>query len=160
MKDFKEIIDAHKGIVFKVTKAYAKGSYDFDDLYQEITIQIWKSLPNFKATSKLSTYIYRVSLNTAINFRRRATRLADIDNAIKEETIQVQAIEPVSEEVESLNRAIQLLPSEDRAIILLYLDQYSHQEISEVIGISTNYVGVKINRIKKKLFEIIGKTRR
>lgn len=154
MKDFKNIINAHKGIIFKVAKAYSKGTYDFDDLFQEIAIQIWRSLPNFKNNSKLSTYIYRIALNTGINFKKKNSkniiepseyRCADFSTNCPETT----------DEIDLLYKAIQLLPKDEKAIILLYLDQYSHKEIANIIGISSNYIGVKVNRIKNKLLQII-----
>ena len=155
MKDFKDIIVIHKGIIFKVARAYSKGNFDFDDLFQEITLQIWRSLPNFKNNSKLSTYIYRIALNTAINFKKKNLKDTRIDIS------ECQIADPIinrsenADEIDLLYKAIQSLPKDEKAIILLYLDEYSHKEIADIIGISSNYIGVKISRIKTKLFQIL-----
>lgn len=155
MKNFEDIIVVHKGIIFKIAKAYSNGNYDFDDLFQEITLQIWRSLPNFKNNSKLSTYIYRIALNTAINFKKKNSKDSRID--ISEYQIADPRINrsETTEEIDLLYKAIQSLPKDEKAIVLLYLDQYSHKEIADIIGISSNYIGVKINRIKNKLFQIL-----
>jgi len=155
MKDFKNIIKAHKGIIFKVAKAYSKGPYDFDDLYQEITIQIWRALPSFRKNSKLSTYIYRIALNTGINFKKKNSKVSSVE--ISEHQLADVSLNPseTTYEIDLLYKAIQSLSEAEKAIILLYLDQYSHKEIASIIGISSNYIGVKVNRIKNKLFQIL-----
>jgi len=155
MKNFKTIIQSHKAIIYKVARAYTGNSFDFKDLYQEIVIQIWRSLDRFKGQSKQSSYIYRIALNTAINFKKKIRKNPSVDISdmnFKDERERDDARE---DKLNLLHGAINQLNKDEKAIIILYLDEYSHKEIAEMIGISSNYIGVKVNRIKKKLVEIL-----
>jgi len=147
-----QIINDHKGIIYKITKVYAVDIEDRKDLEQEIVIQIWKSLSNFKGQSKLSTWIYRVALNVSIAHNRKATRRQTINDPMDQLIIEPRVEQPQKNgRTEKLYQFIEQLDKFNKAIILLYLDSYSYEEISEIIGISKNNVGVKINRIKAKI---------
>jgi len=135
-----------------VGRSYADPS-QFEDLYQEILIQLWKGYRSFRGDAKLSTWIYRVALNTSMTFLRDRKRKTRHTHEISEAIhigVQDQPLE-IKDQVDQLHKAIRKLPEEDRSIIILYLDDYPYKEIAEIIGLSSSHIGVKINRIKKKL---------
>ncbi len=150
---FLEQVEKNQDIVHKICALYAWNVDDRKDLSQEIVCQLWKSYPSFRSDSKFTTWMYRVALNTALlNIRRNrrrirteslSTRHGDIPDGVgsREEHGKIGR----------LYEAISRLHPFDRAIILLYLDQLSYKEISEVIGISESNVSVRLVRIKKKL---------
>lgn len=151
-KGFVELINKHEGILQKICNIYFYGNPYKEDYYQEILIRLWKAYPSFKQQSAFSTWLYRVAFNTAIDIIRKQT-IRPIHVELTREEYPVfdsdQNIE--SEQRDKLYRAINCLSEVDKAIILLYLEEYEYKEISEIIGISENYVGVKINRIKNEL---------
>lgn len=147
-KVFLETIGAHQRIIFKISRMYRNTPEDQQDLFQEIVYQLWRAFPGFRSESKITTWIYRIALNTAmasyrkqrppISFSEHPPDLADM-------------AETTSEREEWLFRALRTLSESERALISLYLEDYSYAEIALVTGISENYVGVKLNRIKEKL---------
>jgi len=151
---FISILDNHKGIIFKIVNSYCKDVTDKQDLIQEIIIQLWISFAKYNNQFKLSTWIYRIALNTSISFYRR-------NKVRKEKTVLASAIlettlksdEPFQEDPDliKLQGFIQELKELDKALILLYLDGLSQKEISKIIGITSTNVGSKIERIKKML---------
>ncbi|MDP5168682.1 MAG: RNA polymerase sigma factor [Bacteroidia bacterium] len=154
---FLEIISTHQRIIHKVCRLYAHTEDDRADLFQEILLQLWRAFGSFKGESKISTWMYRVALNTAISgFRKSSRRPATTD---LDSTALIAAADAPSsdaeEETQLLYKAIAMLSDLERAIIMLYLEEQSYEEIGEVIGITPNYVGVKINRIKSKLKDIL-----
>ncbi len=149
---FIKIIKAHQGLILKVATLYTNSIQDKEDLYQEIVFQLWKSFDTFNEASKLSTWMYRVAMNTAIynlkSTKRQVTtipldpetmRFADVSDKADEERLQL------------LYELIQRLNLLEKGIMLLYLEGKSHQEIAEIIGITPSNVGTKISRIKEKL---------
>ncbi|MCH2233676.1 MAG: sigma-70 family RNA polymerase sigma factor [Crocinitomicaceae bacterium] len=156
MSTIEDIIQAHHGILFKICRAYADDE-DFDDLYQECLINIWKGLKSFEGDSKLSTWVYRVALNTSLTYsRNQKTRNKNFSSGHqKMDQVQDDSENELEERIELLLRAVRELEKNDRSVILLYLDKKSYKEISEILGITATNVGAKINRIKKKLFELI-----
>lgn len=159
MEDFKSIIDAHHPILYKIGRSYASAE-DFDDLYQEMLINLWKGLQSFSGKSKLSTWIYRVVLNTALTYNRNNKRkkvsqvpVEQIKDAMETDSRQEQ--QEQEDDIKRLYVAIRTLPKDDRSIMLLYLEEKSYDEIAEIIGIKRNNVAVKINRAKKKLYELL-----
>ncbi|PLX21701.1 MAG: hypothetical protein C0599_07520 [Salinivirgaceae bacterium] len=157
MEDFKSIIDRHHPILYKIGRAYATPD-DFDDLYQEMLINLWKGLKSFKGQSKISTWIYRVVLNTALTYQRNSKKKkhsqVDIDNVqIISDGYSTAEKETLENDIQLLYKAIRMLKKEDRSVILLYLEENSYEEIGEILGIKSGNVGVKINRIKKRLQE-------
>lgn len=156
-KEFiKQVTDA-QGIIHKVCGVYCYDREHRKDLFQEILIQLWKSYPSFKNKAKFSTWMYRVSLNVALQYVRKEQRKPqeiEISSALQnlsgQETNDHQA-----EELQSLYAAIAQLKDVEKAIIMLYLEDKGNDEIAEIIGISQNYVRVKMNRAKSKLKKIL-----
>ena len=147
----------YSGIIIKICRAYTDSQEDFEDYYQEVCLQIWRSRDSFRGDSKWSTWIYRLSLNiclTLIKKKKRNRQHSTSDYEIQIETTEDnQAFSD-----ESLNRlydAIRKLSEIDRAVILLYLEEKPNKEIAEIIGTTPNNIGVRINRIKERLKKIL-----
>ena len=150
--NFKNIVKEHNGIFYKIARSYTETDADFQDLYQEMLIQLWQSFPSFKGNSKRSTWIYRVALNTAISFtRKNKKRIVTSEIPEKGSGIEMEILEQKEQEIELLYKCIYRLSKDDRAIILLHLEEKQYDEIGEIIGLSTSHVGVKLLRIRKKL---------
>ena len=149
---FDDWLDSHKGLFFKVVRTYAFTPQDQDDLFQEIAIQVWHSVPNFRGESKVSTWIYRVALYAAIAWTRREKKhdsgkrpLASVEHTL------IASTHVKDERLEWLYNQIAQLNEIERSLTLLLLDGYSYKEMASILGISPSNVGVKINRIKKHL---------
>lgn len=158
---FNEVAATHGDSIYRLCKAYMGNSEEVDDLYQEALINIWKALPKFRGEAKLSTWIYRVTVNTALSFRRKVAREESVranqwnpeylvdDLADKQEKIERE------NQFERLLECIEELKPDHRILIGLYLENLSYREIAEVIGKTTNYVGVNIGRIKERLTKLM-----
>jgi len=158
---FKSWLQEHTGLIYKVARAFAASDADQQDLIQEILLQMWCSLPRFEGKAKASTWIYRVALNTALAWRRKETKhratetpLIDIETLPASEADSAQRTAR-EEQVARLYDAIHQLPKVDAALVLLYLEDVSYREIAEVLGLSESNVGVKLNRAKKALAELM-----
>lgn len=158
-EQFLEIIEKNQGIVHKVCAMYVDKQEDRQDLFQEILIQLWKAYPRFRGDSKISTWMYRVALNTAISHFRKETR-KPAKTSLDMTSFQV-ADTPYDYEYEEklkiLKNAIQYLSKIERAIMMLYLEDKDYEEIAQTVGITQNYVRVKMNRIRNKLKKILTK---
>lgn len=147
----------HAGIIIKICRAYTDSQEDFEDYYQEVCLQIWKSHANFKGDSEWSTWIYRLSLNVCLTLLKQKKRKSNQD--LVPEFVNVEDDRPSSEEqefaLEQLYIAIRQLSELDRAVILLYLEEKSHQEIADIIGSNPNNIGVRIKRIKERLKKLL-----
>ncbi|MFV8324336.1 RNA polymerase sigma factor [Flavobacterium sp. ZS1P14] len=154
MKDqFTDEIFPHQALIHKICRMYRDTPEDQEDLFQEIIYQLWKSYPKFQGKSKVSTWMYRIGLNTAMaSFRKPKVKLLYSD-ALPEKNILPEVAEPWREEL--LFSAIRQLSEDERALIALYLDDLSYVEIAEIVGISENNIGVRLSRIKKKLKVIL-----
>lgn len=154
---FLELVEQNQDIVHKICSLYAVNTDDSKDLSQEIIYQLWKSYQSFRGESKFTTWMYKVSLNTALlNLRRCRNRVRT--ESLKEHHGDIAAEKGDREKhgkISRLYEAINQLREFDRAIVLLYLEQFSYREISEVIGISEGNVSVRLVRIKKKLKELL-----
>jgi len=150
---FIKLIEKNQGIIFKVSKMYCDNDIDQEDLFQDILIQLWNAYPSFKGHSKFSTWMYRVALNTAISRIRKGKVLdnEELTSDFKFDVSDGETENDLEERSKLLHRAISKLNKAEKAIIMLYMDDYSYEEISEIAGISVSNVGVKIVRIKKKL---------
>ena len=151
--EFITVIKTHEGIIFKVAAFYMRDADDRQDLYQEIVYQLWKSFDSFKGQSKLSTWIYRVALNTAIYALQKSKRRI-ITSVLDQEIIQVPDDEysmETEERIQSLYKLIRQLNLVEKGIVLLYLEGKSYQEIAEITGISASNVGTKLSRVKEKM---------
>ncbi len=143
-------VNSCKGIIFKVIRLYVNDSEDEKDLYQEILFQAWKSYPRFKGDSKFSTWLYKVSLNTVLTFKRRPS-LVDAHDDLTH--IRVATTDGPRDEVEALYAAIRSLGEIDRMIITLHLDGYGNDEIADITGLTPNHIGVKLYRIRETLMK-------
>lgn len=147
--DFTALVDQNRGIIYKVIRLYVNHDEDEKDLFQEILFQAWKSYPRFDGRSKFSTWLYRVSLNVVLTFRRREVKVKPHDDLES-----FQAIAPDShprDDAEALYAAIRQLHEIDRMIISLHLDGYDNEEIGEISGMSKNNVAVRLHRIRESL---------
>ena len=154
--NFEGLIEEYHPIIYKICRVYAEDD-DFKDLYQEILINLWKSYKSFEGRSKLSTWLYQVALNTALTYQRNAKRYkariaASRMPALPEEEPHWSEKE---QQIAMLYKAIAMLKKDDRSLILLYLEEKPYEEIAEILGLTISNVGVKINRLKKKLFQFL-----
>lgn len=150
---FQEIIEQHKGLLFKVARAYCPNEDDRQDLIQEMMIQIWQSIHKYNDQFKISTWLYRISLNIAISFYRKNTTRANKYTVLNEQTAQIPTEDKTENEqqLNLLEQFISELKEIDKALMILYLEDKSHAEIAEILGMSVSNVGTKIGRIKDKL---------
>jgi len=154
-KEFTELLYRNQGIVHKICNLYFGNRSHKDDYRQELIIQLWKAFPKFSNKSKFSTWMYRVCLNAAIDIlRKEKTQLKFAEYGTSIGTITDHKKE-TSDNQEKLYQAISRLSDIDKAIITLYLDEYSYKEIAEIVGISETNTGVKINRIKSQILKNI-----
>jgi len=153
-KEFIQLLNQNQKIIHKVCNLYMNWQEDKEDLFQEITLQAWKAFSQFRGEAKFSTWLYRVSLNTAITYFRKDKKNAFIASVseIPELTIQSER-DPIEDKTKAMYKAIAALSKIDKAIVMLYLEDYSYADISEIIGITANNIAVKMNRIKVKLRE-------
>lgn len=154
--DFLHLLDAHRGILHKITKMYMESPEDQQDLFQEIIYQLWKSHHSFTHQSKFSTWMYRVAVNTAITFFKKEKRKPFTTSSFPE-NIPSEESEAISKELKLSHfyKAVQQLEKIEKALIFYHLENYSHKEISLQLGISEVNARVKLNRAKNKLKEII-----
>lgn len=152
---FVQLINAHRGLICKVCHLYVHEPEGRKDLFQEIVLQLWRSYGSFRGESRMSTWIYRVALNTAISNFRKETRQPE-RRSVPLSTFDIPEITDLTEESHArLYRAIHRLSDVEKAVVLLYLEEKSYAEISGITGISVSNVGVKLNRIKSKLETIL-----
>jgi RNA polymerase sigma-70 factor (ECF subfamily) len=150
---FENWIDEYKAILFKVARAYAFTPMDRDDLFQEISIQVWFSVPAFKGESAVSTWLYRIAFNTALKWIKKerkhlpAEAVDNLQHILHERNVETD------ERLNWLYAEIHKLDEIDRSLFLLLLDNFSYREMAAITGISESNVGVKINRIKKQLIK-------
>ena len=149
--DFLDLIENNQGIIHKICRLYSNQE-DYQDLYQDILISLWNGIDRFKGGAKPSTWVYKVALYTALNHRRYAShrKFSKLESDVPGDSNQ-----HASEAGEIIMTALRSLNPDERALMILYLEEQSYQEIGEMLGISVSNVGVRINRIKKKLKRII-----
>lgn len=150
---FHQVIEQHKGILYKVARTYCKHGDDRQDLIQEMMIQIWKSLPKYNADFAITTWLYRISLNVAISFYRKNSNNRINTFGLNDNHLDVQEElgNNREEQLNHLEQFIAELNDLDKALTLLYLEDKSHAEIGEILGLSVSNVGTKLGRIKEKL---------
>ena len=158
---FKSWLHQYGGTVLKVARAYTLTAEECEDLAQEILLQLWRSVPQFQGRASASTWVYRVALNTALSWHRKEGRRRARQQPLLEPedlpTVGLDSAEQLQqrEVVQQLYSAIHQLPKADAALVLLYLEDLSYREIAEVLGISESNVGVKLNRARKALGELM-----
>lgn len=151
-KEFANLIRAHSRIINKVSYFYASGWLPFADLRQEICINIWLGLDGFRGESKMSTWIYRVAVNTAlmaIRTSRHKTVATDGDLEICKDCVEMSVA--CQEDLQALRGLIDGLEDMEKAVILLWLDEYTYEAIADTLGLKRNTVATKLHRIKEKL---------
>ena len=156
-KEFLKIISQHQDILLKVCRMYGSSCDDAEDLFQEMVLQLWRSFPSFRHEAKVTTWMYRLALNTAITSLRSNSRRPQWQ-PLKLQHLNFSGTETERLDVEydqELQRAINALNKLDKALVMLYLDEKSYREMAEIMEMSESNVGVRISRIKKKLKEII-----
>lgn len=155
-QEFLTAINTHKGILYKVSRMYFDKLEDQQDLFQEIILQLWKSLDSFKGKSEFSSWMYRVALNTAIVFFKKEKRKLDNYISIKNEPIVYEDYDnKKDQQLVHFYKAVKQLNKIEKALILLFIEGFSGKEIAENLGLSEVNVRVKIKRTKSKLQEII-----
>ncbi len=146
----------YSGIIIKICRAYTNSQEDFEDYYQEVCLQIWRSRDKFKKESEWSTWIYRLSLNvclTLVKSKKRKNQYFNTDSLPEQVIEDSKAF--TDEDLNTLYKAIKQLAEIDRALILLYLEEKSYVEMAEIIGTDPNNIGVRIKRIKQRLKKIL-----
>ena len=151
---FLQTINEHQRIFHKVCRMYTSNQDDHNDLFQEMILQLWKAFPSFRNEAKITTFMYRIALNTAISGIRKkkikTTELESISFQIKE-----NIEENYNDELKLLYASIEQLSNIEKSIVLLFLEDKPYDEIAEITGISANYVAVKMSRIKEKLRKLL-----
>jgi len=154
---FRRWLDEHIGLMLKVVRGCVASPQDQDDLFQDVLLHLWSSIPAFRGEARETTWIYRVAFNTALAWRRGERRRREGHERFAKfgEWPQSQSSHlespPEHEIVAKLYAAIRQLPKVDASLALMHLDGLSYQEMAEVVGISENYIGVKLSRIRKQL---------
>lgn len=154
---FERLIKDNELLIYKVCRVYAYTQYDRDDLYQDIVLQLWHAWPRFRAEAKFSTWLYRVAINTAITGLRRQKKFIDSYDPAQLPLHQVEERNE-DDQLKELYRAIEQLNQIDKAIVMLYLEEKTYDEMEEIMGISNNTLRVKMARIKEKLRQLTKKT--
>jgi RNA polymerase sigma-70 factor (ECF subfamily) len=158
---FLELVNENRNRILRVCRVYAWNSADQDDLYQEILFQIWRALPGLKEKAYANSWLYRVAINTAISFgRKRASRSdrviqfehADLTRAIESRQITEES---TADRMANLYTAIYKLDSLEKALVTLFLEDLTYEQMAETTGINANHVGVMLHRAKKKLFRLM-----
>jgi RNA polymerase sigma-70 factor (ECF subfamily) len=156
---FRRWLDEHLGLMLKVVRGCSAAPQDQDDLFQDVCLQLWQSIPSFRGEAKETTWIYRVAFNTALAWRRGERRRREGHETFLKFEVAPQAQPghaeslPEQETIDHLYAAIRQLPKVEASLALMHLDGLSYSEMAEVLGISENYIGVKLNRIRKQLAE-------
>ena len=157
---FEAILEENKASIYRICSIYAVPPFEAQDLFQEVVYQLWKSLPSFQGKSKASTWVYRVALNVCYKAKLKFNRS-------NRQTIRLDAIQVVlpssppdnskQEKHQALYECISSLKEADQSLIILYLEDLSYREISQITGLTDNHVAVKMKRIRGKLFKCITK---
>ncbi len=153
-EDFVQMVQQYERIIYKACYLYTSDVLPVEDLYQEVVINLWRGYPRFRGESKLSTWIYRIAVNTCISIIRKEDKRPKRSELSVELANVLPSAQDMMKEVKELHRLIKTLPTIDKAIVLLYLEGMTHGEISEVTGLTPNNIAVKFKRIKDKLKEM------
>lgn len=156
-KNFVNLINQHQGLIHKICIMYESDPEVRNDLFQEIVLQLWKSFPTFRGEAKITTWMYRIALNTAISgFRKETRKVKTEDLKDVHFNISENGSDEKEENFQKLQWAIRQLSEIDRGMIMMALEEVPYEEIAETIGISQNNVRVRMNRIREKLRKLIG----
>ncbi|HYC30199.1 MAG TPA: sigma-70 family RNA polymerase sigma factor [Chitinophagaceae bacterium] len=151
--EFVQLVNEHQPLIHKVCNLYGHSMPDREDLFQEIVIQLWKAYPKFRGESKFSTWLYRIALNTAISgLRKQRNHITSLEPERLPVDIQEEAYNTQKEEqLQQMYSAIRQLSELERALVMLYLEDRSYDEMEDILGINQNNLRVKMNRVKEKL---------
>jgi RNA polymerase sigma-70 factor, ECF subfamily len=147
---FEELFERHKAPIQRLCFAYLNAADEVEDLFQEIMSNVWHALPGFRGEAQAGTWLYRIAVNTALLYRRKLRRGEPLQEVADQSAGAHQDLEE-RERLDALRRTIAVLPDQDRLVITLLLEGLSYREIAEVTGLSVNYVGVKVSRIKQAI---------
>lgn len=153
---YNQSILPYSGIIIKICRAYTNTQEDFEDYYQEVCLQIWRSKDNFKEQAEWSTWIYRLCLNVCLTLLKKKKNNKQHQNSdynLPENVVENRAFSDDS--LNHLYTAIKQLSEIDRGAILLYLEEKTYQEIADIMGTNANNIGVRIKRIKQRLKKIL-----
>jgi RNA polymerase sigma factor (sigma-70 family) len=153
-QEFLKSIHDYQKIIYKICKMYRDSKEDQEDLFQEIVYQCWKSYPSFKGESKISSWIYRIALNTAMAAYRKSSPVVNYSAELPDQVGSNESAN-LSKNEERLFWALRQLKGSEKALISLYLEDFSYKEIAQITGITESNVGVKLTRIKSKLKTIL-----
>lgn len=156
-KEFEKAIELYGGIITKICYYFSVNTDEFNDLRQEVLFNIWKGWDDFRNAAKLSTWIYRVSFNTCVSYNRKVSK--NKNNISIDDVINLAAEEDSNklEKYNEMHSLIQKLNYEDRALILMWLDEKNYEEMSDLMGLNRNTLAVRIKRIKEKIIKLSGK---
>lgn len=148
---FTELLEKYKGLLYKIARSYTSSPDDCQDLVQEITIALWRSFNRYNEQYAYSTWIYRIALNVSISHLRKEYQRIQPTAPLTEDLLQFATEEPASHpDIELLYRLIGALNQLDKAIMLLYLDEKTHREMADILGLSETNIATRISRIKIK----------
>lgn len=153
-KEFVALIHDYQNIIYKICRLYRDNKEDQEDLFQEIVYQLWKSYPGFRGESKASSWMYRIALNTAIAVYRKSKISVDYYEEFPEH-LHLSDEKNISQNEERLFWALRRLNDSEKAVISLYLEDFNYAEIAAITGLSESNIGVRLNRIKHKLKQIL-----
>jgi RNA polymerase sigma-70 factor (ECF subfamily) len=156
-KEFQQLISENKSAMWRLCRLYAPDSENSKDLFQDVLIQIWQSMSSFRAESNISTWIYRITVNTGIRYMLKMKKYDDHLSLDEFEIYMQEQPEDIVHDYEALYICIARLNEVDRTLTGLFLEDLPYKEIADVMGITENNVGVKISRIKKSLALCIGR---
>jgi RNA polymerase sigma factor (sigma-70 family) len=158
--EYLEILQTNQKILFKICNFYTNTSEEKKDLFSEMVYQLWRSFPDFNNKSKVSTWIYRLSLNTALNYRRekkKHSKLSFIPDYKSVTHIPIHMPE-MEDGLAIIKESVEVLSEIDKTIVILFLEGCSYKEIAEITGTTETNIGTKLGRIKSKLKSVISKT--
>ncbi|MEX0661666.1 MAG: RNA polymerase sigma factor [Balneolaceae bacterium] len=158
---FDRLIDENRGRIYRICYSFLNNREDVADLFQEILSEIWKSIDRFRHGSTWSTYIYRITVNNAIKFKTKAAKNREISKESGLSEIpyndEMEEVQQKESRLNQMHRCIQMLKDSDRLLISLVLEDLSYKEIAEILDSNANLVGVRINRIKKRIIKLMEK---
>ncbi len=159
---FSDIYKSFRSKIYRICYGYIYEKEQVDDLFQEIMINIWNSIDRFRGESQIGTWIYKVAVNTALIHNKKTKTYQRVKISLYEsnpaDSIESDDYRIKEEQLNKLALCISKLNKEDRLIITMILEDLSYEQVSEIVGISPNYVGVKVNRIKKRLFAMLNES--
>lgn len=148
--------------LLRICSVYAKDAEDTKDLFQEVLVNIWQSMPNFEAKSSIGTWMFRITLNVCLRFRtkyiKKQNQFINMDSITIANIRVEERSNEQNEQLTNLRSCIKKLNEADKAVIALYLEELPYKEISNIMGLTENHIAVKVKRIKTKLLNCINKT--